>query len=300
LCQLPTLLQQGDVLVLNDTKVIPARFSGKVGQAKVEITIIKRLPSSHVRAFAKPAKKMTVGSLFYVTDDCTARVVSRFEHGEVELAFNQEWDVMKEHGSMPLPPYMNRHATEEDRERYQTVFASEEGAVAAPTAGLHFTESLLSALKTMGVEIVYVTLHVGAGTFLPVKTEYIADHVMHTESYKISEKTADVINNAVADKRRIVAVGTTSLRVLESAVNEEGRLAACEGETALFITPGYHFKLVQLLLTNFHLPQSTLLMLISAFAGVDEVRKAYAFAKETGYRFYSYGDACLLERKICL
>jgi S-adenosylmethionine:tRNA ribosyltransferase-isomerase len=314
---LPDLLQPGDVLVLNDTKVIPSRLYGvrvrEENAARVEIMLHKRDGADRWRAFARPAKKLQVGDRirFGEASESTAcelvrldaEVVGKGEGGEVELRFSFSGPFLDEAivrlGELPLPPYIagKRATDEKDRTDYQTVYAKDEGAVAAPTAGLHFTEDLFRRLDERGIARHFVTLHVGAGTFLPVKAEETTEHRMHAEWGSISEKTAQALNEARARGGRIVAVGTTSLRLLESAAREDGSIAPFSDDTAIFITPGYRFKAVDVLMTNFHLPRSTLFMLVSAFAGLDRMRAAYAHAIETGYRFYSYGDASLLFRR---
>lgn len=298
---LPSLLVEGDVLVCNDTRVLPSRLRGKRGDAKVEITLHKHLSPTTWKAFAKPARKLNPGEVFTVSDSLYAKVIARNE-GEVELEFSLSGEALMtalhEYGEIPLPPYIARKEGNqpEDNERYQTVYANQAGAVAAPTAGLHFTPELMEKLKAKGVQIEYLTLHVGAGTFLPVKVEDTKDHVMHSEYGVISKEVATRLNAAKKEGRRIVAVGTTSMRLLESAVDMEGTIHPFEQETDIFITPGYHFRAVDVLMTNFHLPESTLFMLVCAFAGVDQMKKAYQHAIDTGYRFYSYGDASLLHK----
>ncbi|RED54238.1 tRNA preQ1(34) S-adenosylmethionine ribosyltransferase-isomerase QueA [Aestuariispira insulae] len=302
---LPDVLQPGDLLVCNDTKVIPTRITGKRGDATVEVTLHKQEAPNKWWAFARPAKKLRVGETFTVTDGFHAEVQEKRDGGEVLLAFNLSGNELItelwSHGIMPLPPYIRRtkggDAAEEaeDRNDYQTLFAKEEGAVAAPTAGLHFTDELRSRLEAKGISFQTITLHVGAGTFLPMKVEDTRHHVMHSEFGVITQEEADIINKAKAEGRRIVSVGTTSMRLLESAATAEGIIKPFEGETDIFITPGYRFKAVDLLMTNFHLPKSTLFMLVSAFSGLDQMQAAYKHAIETGYRFYSYGDCCLLK-----
>jgi S-adenosylmethionine:tRNA ribosyltransferase-isomerase len=299
---LPELLRPGDVLVFNDTRVIPARLTGRRDAVSIEVTLHKREGEDTWAAFAKPAKRLRKDQQVVFGDDLGATVVEKREAGEVVLRFSASgealWAALERHGVMPLPPYIaaQRPPDAGDRETYQTVFAREPGAVAAPTAGLHFTDRLLRALDDRGVDRVTVTLHVGAGTFLPVKTEDIAAHKMHAEWGRISEAAAQKINDAREAGGRVVAVGTTSLRLLESAADPEGRLNPFDGETDIFITPGYRFRVTDVLMTNFHLPKSTLLMLVSAFSGRDRILAAYEEAKAASYRFYSYGDACLLER----
>ncbi len=311
---LPDLLQPGDALVFNDTRVIPAALTGRRTRgettAEIDVLLTKRLDASRWRAFARPAKRLKEGDrirfggegrvcLMGVLD---ATVAAKGEGGEVELAFSLADayldQAIADLGSMPLPPYIagKRAPGDGDRETYQTIYAAREGAVAAPTAGLHFTPELMAALDARGVSRHFVTLHVGPGTFLPVKAEDTRDHVMHAEWGEISGETAAALNAVRAKGGRIVAVGTTSLRVLESAASELGEIRAFKDETAIFITPGYRFKAADVLMTNFHLPRSTLFMLVSAFAGLDTMKAAYAHAIASGYRFYSYGDASLLFR----
>ena len=310
---LPAILQPGDLMVVNDTKVIPARLTGRLQRpgamaeegAKIELTLHMRLDpvggACRWRAFARPAKKLEMGSKIAFEAGFFCRVEAKHEAGEITLAFPMTEEAfaqaLAEQGSMPLPPYIKRKAPEaSDRHDYQTVFAEKEGAVAAPTAGLHFTPALLSALEQAGIGLARLTLHVGAGTFLPVKTEDVARHRMHSEIGIMEEETADRINQTRAAGGRIIAIGTTPLRLLESAAEDDGQVKPFHGETDLFIRPGYRFKAVDCLVTNFHLPKSTLFMLVSAFSGLDRMKTAYAHAIEADYRFFSYGDACLLER----
>jgi S-adenosylmethionine:tRNA ribosyltransferase-isomerase len=315
---LPDLLRPGDQLVVNDTKVIAARLTGRrLGRAtepKIEATLIRRLDGSHWRALVKPARKLGVGDVVRFGDEgqgagqvcflgqLDATVADKGEAGEVTLAFAFHGPVLDqaiaERGEVPLPPYIAARRTPDDRDRadYQTLFARQEGAVAAPTAGLHFTEGLTAALAERGIGVNTVTLHVGAGTFLPVKTDDLAAHKMHAEWGQVTEGVAAALNAARARGGRIVAVGTTSLRLIESAARDDGTIAAFADDTSLFITPGYRFRAIDVLLTNFHLPRSTLFMLVAAFCGLDTMKRAYAHAVATGYRFYSYGDACLLFR----
>ncbi len=300
---LPKLLRPGDALVVNDTRVIRARLDGfrARGETKahIEATLIERLSPSHWRALARPAKKLRVGERIEF-GALAASVEAKGESGEITLRFELAGAALDaaiaEQGSMPLPPYIagKRAADARDADDYQTLFAREPGAVAAPTAGLHFTPELLAAVEAAGVALHYVTLHVGAGTFLPVKVDDTADHEMHYEQATLSEKTAAALNEVHARGGRIVAVGSTALRCLESAADERGALRPYSARTNIFITPGYRFRAVDALLTNFHLPRSTLFMLVCAFSGVERMNAAYAHAIESGYRFYSYGDACLL------
>jgi S-adenosylmethionine:tRNA ribosyltransferase-isomerase len=301
-CDVPSLLRAGDVLVLNQSKVIPARLFAEVGGKPIEVLLHQPVSTgSNVwQAFAKPARKLKEGMQVHFADDFSARVEGRTADGQVILRF--ECDVptlfqkLHVHGHMPLPPYIARGDDAADKTRYQTVFAREEGSVAAPTAGLHFTPELLHAVEARGVQIAYVTLHVGAGTFQPVKVDDTTKHVMHREWFEIAADAATTINTARAAGGRVVAVGTTSMRTLESAAADDGTLHACSGDTDIFITPGYRFKIVDVLMTNFHLPKSTLFMLVSAFSGLERMQAAYAHAIQHQYRFYSYGDACWLER----
>jgi len=299
--ELPDLLEAGDVLVFNDTRVIPARLKGTRGAAAVEVTLHKRNSETTWVAFAKGAKKLKPEDVIVFDTGFEARVLEK-DGGEVTLEFNQGgaalMAALEAHGGMPLPPYIKREglADTQDKSDYQTVYAEKDGAVAAPTAGLHFTPELLARLKEKGIEFATVTLHVGAGTFLPVKVGDVADHKMHAEFGVITQDTADQINAAHARGRKVVAVGTTSLRLLESAAGTDRQLHPFEGDTDIFITPGFDFKIVDMLTTNFHLPRSTLFMLVSAFAGFERMKKAYDYAIQTGYRFYSYGDGSLLMR----
>jgi S-adenosylmethionine:tRNA ribosyltransferase-isomerase len=342
---LPQLLQPGDLMVVNDTKVIPAQLTGRKGEAKIEVTLIRRDAGDarEWEAFAKPGKKLKVGDVVVFGEihqshphpnpppksgegirgnepidllpppssgegwgggatALAATILAKQDSGEIALRFDcTEAEIMPalhRLGSMPLPPYIRklRPVLTKDDADYQTIFAAREGAVAAPTAGLHFTPELLQALERRGVQQARVTLHVGAGTFLPVKVDDIAEHRMHSEWGEVSVATAEAFNRARAEGRRIIAVGTTSLRLLESALDAEGQLQPFARETDIFIHPGKTVRSADLLLTNFHLPKSTLFMLVCAFAGTERMRAAYNHAVESGYRFFSYGDACLLER----
>ncbi len=300
---LPELLRAGDILVFNDTRVIPARLRGKRGAAKVEVTLFKKQLDGRWRAFAKPARKLKIGDRIDFAAGFSAEVSDKGGDGVVTLAFDRAGAglraALETFGAMPLPPYIKRDNLADDRDRrdYQTVFAAKPGAVAAPTAGLHFTPELMAALDARGIKRTTITLHVGAGTFLPVRAEDTADHEMHPEWGEICETAVAAVNAAGAGGGRVVAVGSTSLRLLETAAGDGGRLSPFSGETDIFITPGYRFRIVDLLLTNFHLPRSTLFMLVSAFAGLETMKRAYEHAKRAGYRFYSYGDSCLLEHK---
>jgi len=295
---LPNLLRPGDLLVVNDTRVIPARLIGRRGAARIEVTLHRDLGGGRWRAFAKGAKKLHPGDTIDFAPDFHAAVAAKNEEGDVTLDFGLEdgalYRALSRHGHVPLPPYIKRPDDAGDRGDYQTIFAAKDGAVAAPTAGLHFTPRLLAALDDAGIGRIAVTLHVGAGTFLPVKVADTADHRMHSETGFIDAATASRINDARRAGGRTVAIGTTALRLLESAAGEDGTVRPFAGDTALFITPGYRFKAVDLLLTNFHLPRSTLFMLVSAFAGLARMKAAYAHAVAQRYRFFSYGDACLI------
>jgi S-adenosylmethionine:tRNA ribosyltransferase-isomerase len=311
---LPSLLQAGDVLVFNDTRVIPAQLSGtrQRGEAvaTVDATLHMRIGPDRWKAFLRPAKRVAVGDRIAfghtgnlcLTGTLNATVEEKGDAGEATLAFDLSGPSLDEAlhavGHIPLPPYIASKRAEDERDRsdYQTIYAREEGAVAAPTAGLHFTPGLMDALDAAGVERRFVTLHVGAGTFLPVKADDTADHRMHAEIGHVDRATADALNAARERGGRIVAVGTTSLRLLESAAGPDGTIRAWSGATDIFITPGYRFRTADILMTNFHLPRSTLFMLVSAFSGLETMRAAYDHAIATGYRFYSYGDSSLLFR----
>ena len=289
---LPALLQRGDLLVVNDTRVIRAQLEGRRGDARVGLTLDQPQPDGSWHALARNARRLKAGDVIRFERDAAleAEVMAR-DGDSVTVRFNGPFEAA---GALALPPYIERPdgPTEADASDYQTVFAADPGAVAAPTAGLHFTPRLLEALTAAGIGVARVTLHVGAGTFLPVRTDDVTAHRMHAERGEISAAAAAAISGA----RRVVAVGTTSLRLVESAADEEGRVSAFQGDTRLFIRPGYRFRRVGALMTNFHLPKSTLFMLVCAFAGTERMRAAYAHAIAEGYRFYSYGDASLLER----
>jgi S-adenosylmethionine:tRNA ribosyltransferase-isomerase len=308
------LLQPGDALVFNDTRVIPARLSGlrfrEETTVRVEATLLKRLAPDRWTALMKPGKRLKPGDRVRFgasAETCElsgidATIAGKGEDGEVELAFDLAGPALdqavRDLGDMPLPPYIASKRAEDERDRadYQTVYARDEGSVAAPTAGLHFTPELIAALEAKGVSTHWVTLHVGAGTFLPVKTDNVAEHRMHPEWGEVSAATAEALNAVRKQGGRIVCVGTTSLRLLESAADPDGTLHPYTDETAIFITPGYRFRACDVLMTNFHLPKSTLFMLVSAFAGMETMQAAYVHAIATGYRFYSYGDSSLLFR----
>ena len=302
---LPGLLRAGDCLVFNNTRVLPAQLHGeRLGasgaSARIGITLHKRLGETAWRAFARPARRLAVGDSVVFAEGFSTRVVDKGEAGEIGLEFACEGrpfeTCLAAHGAMPLPPYIasKRPPDARDASDYQTVFSERSGAVAAPTAGLHFTDALLQHLADQGIGAAFLTLHVGAGTFLPVKAEDTADHRMHAEWGEISAEVADRLNATRGRGGRIVAVGTTALRLLESAGRDDGTIAPFSGDTDIFITPGYRFKAVDLLMTNFHLPRSTLFMLVSAFSGLDTMKRAYSHAISSSYRFYSYGDASLL------
>jgi S-adenosylmethionine:tRNA ribosyltransferase-isomerase len=315
---LPDLLAPGDALVVNDSRVIPARLTGRrMGRGgepnsgpRIDATLTERLDGSRWRALVRPARKLAAGDVVRFGDEgkvcflgqLDANVEAKGEGGEVTLSFCFHGPVLDqaiaERGEMPLPPYIagKRAPDERDRTDYQTLFAREDGSVAAPTAGLHFTDALMAKLAARGVAVHKVTLHVGPGTFLPVKSADTAGHRMHAEHGTVGAEVAEALNAVKAGGGRIVAVGSTALRLIESATGGDGEIRPFSGETALFITPGYRFKAVEAMLTNFHLPRSTLFMLVAAFCGLDLMKRAYAHAIARGYRFYSYGDACLLFR----
>ncbi|MBU6419954.1 MAG: tRNA preQ1(34) S-adenosylmethionine ribosyltransferase-isomerase QueA [Proteobacteria bacterium] len=297
---LPSLLHPDDLLVVNDTKVIPAQLTAKRGEAKIGITLDRRLDDGTWHVLLRNSKRVKQGDTLVIDPEFSAEVVEMEAGGAAILRFIADdfYAALERSGALALPPYIARPEgiTEQDKSDYQTLFAAHEGAVAAPTAGLHFTPALLAGLQARGIEMAKVTLHVGAGTFLPVRVENILDHKMHAERGYITEDAAQRINAAKAAGRRIIPIGTTALRLLESAATDKGVLKPFDSETEIFIYPGYRFKIADALFTNFHLPHSTLLMLVSAFAGTERIKSAYAHAIAAGYRFYSYGDACLLER----
>lgn len=294
---LPTLLAPGDLVVINDTRVMHARLFGrKATGGQVEVLVERLTGADTALAQVRASKPLQAGTTLLLADAFEAEVLGR-EGAFYLLRFPDDaLDLIERHGRLPLPPYIERHAASADEERYQTVYARERGSVAAPTAGLHFDAPLLERLRESGIGIAHVTLHVGAGTFQPVRVHEIVRHRMHAERYHVPQAAADAI--AATQKRggRIVAVGTTSLRTLEAAAQPDGTLKVGAGETALFVTPGYRFRVVDLLITNFHLPKSTLLMLVSAFGGMEPIRAAYRHAIDNGYRFFSYGDAMLIKR----
>lgn len=312
--ELPEVLNEGDILVFNDTKVIPARLYGQRGEAQVEVTLYHPIDGITWNSFIKNAKRLHEGDTvaFYTNEiraensNFTAEVIEKKGEDGVVLKFNCDPkdlnNLLEKYGSMPLPPYIKREKPTNglwdkynDKENYQTVYAKHEGAVAAPTAGLHFTPRVFDALEKKGIQKVFLTLHVGAGTFLPVKVEDTENHKMHAEYGVITQEACNIINEAKKNGKNIIAVGTTSLRLLESAADENGTLHPFTGETDIFITPGYKFRIIDYIITNFHLPKSTLFMLICAIAGTERMQKAYHYAMEHGYRFYSYGDSSILK-----
>lgn len=292
------LLNKGDLLVLNNTKVIPARLFGhKETGGKVEILIERVLANQEVLAHTRASKSPKAGSLINLDAGFQCEVLGREEDlfhlrfkGEQDLA-----DILQQIGHMPLPPYIEREDDDNDQTRYQTVFAEESGAVAAPTAGLHFDDAMMASIKAKGVQIAFVTLHVASGTFRPVKADNLAEHIMHKEFFNVPAETVAIVEEVKRKGGRIIAIGTTAVRSLESA-SKSGQLKACCGDTNLFITPGYKFKTVDAMITNFHLPESTLLMLVSAFSGYERIKKLYAHAIAKKYRFFSYGDAMFLQK----
>lgn len=295
----PDACNKGDLLIFNDTRVIKARLFGhKHTGGNVEVLIERVINPQVAYAHVRASRSPKIGSRIRLSDAFDVEVTAR--HDDLfELRFLSDvsvFDLLEQHGALPLPPYITHSATDNDEERYQTVFAKNLGAVAAPTAGLHFNETLLEQLQQKGINIAYVTLHVGAGTFQPVRVDNITEHKMHSELFSIPQSTVDSIKETRLHGGRVTAIGTTALRALESAA-QHGELKAGDGDTDIFITPGYQFKVVDRLFTNFHLPKSTLLMLVSAFAGIDNIKKAYAHAIEKEYRFFSYGDAMLIENQ---
>ena len=291
-------LKKGDLLVINNTRVIPARIFGHIDgkQTTFEILLLKRLDYTHWEGIMRPARKARKGSVIKISDELSATVEDVGEYGIRTISFQFEGvfeDILDRVGNMPLPPYI--HETLEDKERYQTVYSKIDGSAAAPTAGLHFTPELMKKLEEMGVEFASVLLHIGLGTFRPVKAENILDHEMHTEYYEVDKENADKINRAKKEGRRVIAVGTTSVRTLESVADENGLVRECKGNTNIFIYPGYKFKTVDALITNFHLPESTLIMLVSALLGREKTLEIYRKAVEEKYRFFSFGDSCFFE-----
>ena len=298
--QLDEYLTDGDVLIFNDTRVIPARLIGvrQPTGGKAEVFLLRQLERDRWEVLVKPGKKMRVGSVITFGHELSCEVLAYTDFGGRIVKFSYEGifeEILDRLGTMPLPPYI--HETLEDPERYQTIYSREKGSAAAPTAGLHFTESLMDRLRKKGVHLGFVTLHVGLGTFRPVQVDEIEDHVMHSEFYSIPTETADLIRMAKQEGRRVVAVGTTSIRTLESAAVDHGMIEEKRGQTNIFIYPGYQFKIVDAVITNFHLPKSTLIMLVSAFAGREFTLQAYRTAVEENYRFFSFGDAMLIQSR---
>ena len=299
---LPKILNPGDVLVINNTRVIPSRLFGKRDEVNIEVTLHLKVKRNLWRAFIKPGRKCKIGEIIIFKNNLKAKLIEKFVQGDVLLEFNKGdqnlLNAVNHQGEMPLPPYIKRKIkSNDDKENYQTIFADLDGAVAAPTAGLHFTGKLINQLQKKGILFAPITLHVGAGTFLPVKVNNIFDHKMHKEWGSVGKITAEIINDAIANNKRIISVGTTSLRILETiAKTNNGKIKPWSGFTDLFITPGFKFKIVNLLITNFHLPKSTLLMLVSAFHGRDNIFKKYQYAITQKYRFFSYGDSCIFSR----
>lgn len=289
-------LRPGDVLVINNTKVLPARlFAYTENGGKVEVLLLKRRDLNEWEVLVRPGKKAKAGAELVVSDELSLTVVDRTETGERIVQFHFDGvfeDILSRVGSMPLPPYI--HEKLKDKDRYQTVYCKTDGSAAAPTAGLHFTQELLSEIRGVGVQIAEVLLHVGLGTFRPVKEEDLTHHVMHSEYYRVDERAAEIVNAAKREGRRVIAVGTTSVRTLETVADEQGMLHPCSGDTSIFIYPPYRFKCVDALITNFHLPESTLIMLVSAFMGREQCLSLYREAVEKKYRFFSFGDACLI------
>ena len=291
-------LEEGDTLVLNDTKVLPARLHGikEDTKAHIEILLLKEEDADTWQCLVKPAKRIDVGTRIIFSDELSARCLEVREEGIriLKLEYTKIlYEILDKLGEMPLPPYIKSHL--EDKDRYQTVYAKNEGSAAAPTAGLHFTKTLLSKIKEKGVNICYITLHVGLGTFRPVNVEDVTKHKMHTEFYQMTKETADILNNAKKESRRIISVGTTSTRTLETIIHKYGEFKECSGNTDIFIYPGYKFEAIDALITNFHLPKSTLVMLVSALAGRENILNAYKNAVENKYRFFSFGDCMFIK-----
>lgn len=295
---LPSYLKKGDLLVINNTRVIPARIFGHIEnhESVLEVLLLKRKDYTHWETIMKPARKARLGSVIHFCDELSAVVTEVGDYGArtIEFKFDGVFeDILDRVGNMPLPPYIKEKLA--DKERYQTVYSKIEGSAAAPTAGLHFTPELMQKVRDMGVDFAEVLLHIGLGTFRPVKEENILDHEMHTEYYEIDEVNAKKINDAIKEGRRVICVGTTSVRTLETVADEQGYVRAQKGDTSIFIYPGYKFKCVKALITNFHLPESTLIMLVSAFVGREKTLEIYKTAVEEKYRFFSFGDACFFE-----
>ncbi len=295
---LPSYLKKGDLLVINNTRVIPARIFGHIEnhESVLEVLLLKRKDYTHWETIMKPARKARLGSVIHFCDELSAVVTEVGDYGArtIEFKFDGVFeDILDRVGNMPLPPYIKEKLA--DKERYQTVYSKIEGSAAAPTAGLHFTPELMQKVRDTGVDFAEVLLHIGLGTFRPVKEENILDHEMHTEYYEIDEENAKKINDAIKEGRRVICVGTTSVRTLETVADEQGYVRAQKGDTSIFIYPGYKFKCVKALITNFHLPESTLIMLVSAFVGREKTLEIYKTAVEEKYRFFSFGDACFFE-----
>ncbi len=300
--RLPEYLNKDDLLVINDVKVIPARLYGKKSTgANVEILLLENLEDRIWKTLVKPGKRLPLGAIINFSENLSAEVIDLLPEGERILKFSMSksefFEELNKLGHMPLPPYINRPDIETDRTSYQTIYADKVGAIAAPTAGLHFTQQLLNRIKGKGVEIVRITLNVGWGTFKPIKTPDIRDHVMHREFYEINSNTADAINNVKKEYRRVIGVGTTTVRALESVAKISVPLKAQRGWSDIYIYPGFEFKVVDVMITNFHLPGSSLLVMVSAFAGIEIIQKAYRYAIDNNFRFFSYGDAMLLEKQ---
>lgn len=292
---LPDFLREGDLLVINNTRVIPARIFGHIEgkETTFELLLLKRVDYTHWECIMRPARKAKKGSVIKISDELSAVIESIDDYGARTVGFVFDGvfeDILARVGNMPLPPYIREKL--EDKERYQTVYSKIDGSAAAPTAGLHFTPELMNKIKDGGVDFAEVLLHIGLGTFRPVKAENILEHEMHSEYYELTEANAEKINRAVAEGRRVIAVGTTSVRVLETLADENGRVRAEKGNTKIFIYPGYKFKIVDALITNFHLPESTLIMLVSALVGRENTLKVYETAVKEKYRFFSFGDSC--------
>lgn len=298
---LPDILPKNSLIIFNNTRVIPARLFGIFKEKEFEVMLHKNISIDTWLAFIKNSKKLKISDTLYFSNKLTGTIINKSNENGCEIKFNHSrqnfFEILLEIGKLPLPPYLKREPTKEDLKNYQTVYAKIDGAVAAPTAGLHFTEALLKQIKDKGIDTTEITLHVGAGTFLPVKSDDTENHKMHSEYIIINENTANKINQAKKDGKTIIAVGTTVLRTLESSIDKNGYILPCSKETDIFITPPYKFKSVDYLMTNFHLPKSTLFMLVSAFSGLETMKTAYKFAKQNNYRFYSYGDSSLLKRK---
>ena len=298
--ELDDFLKKGDVLIFNDTRVIPARLIGQRRDTggKVEIFLLRQMDKKHWEVLVKPGKKARVGGIVHFGEELSCEIIDHTDFGGRIVRFIYDGlfeEILDRLGTMPLPPYI--HETLEDRERYQTIYNRVKGSAAAPTAGLHFTEALMARLREKGIQFGFITLHVGLGTFRPVLVDAIEDHVMHREFYSIPAKTAELLQAAKQEGRRIIAVGTTSIRTLEAAASSTEHMKACSGWTNIFIYPGYQFKIVDAVITNFHLPKSTLIMLISAFAGRDFTLEAYRTAVEERYRFFSFGDAMMIQTR---